>query len=278
MARRLLDPACSAGPGARPAAAAAGGSAGLHIAYHPPGALIPGRYGTAYDREMTTPERGPADPGPVRGERLALAAALAEAGPDAATECAGWTARDLAAHLVVREDRLDAAPGILLPPLSFYTERVRRRTARTVPFERLVERFRDGPAKFSPYALPRVDKIANGVEFFVHHEDVLRARPDWSPREISPELEEVLWRRIRIARFVLRKVQVEVTLVQPDGRSLRVPARGRDARRNPRGAVRVHGPVGELVLWALGRRDVADVRLTGATDAVKSLTETGWSL
>ncbi|MEU5989354.1 TIGR03085 family metal-binding protein [Spirillospora sp. NPDC047418] len=227
---------------------------------------------------MTTPERGPADPGPVRGERLLLAAALAEAGPDAPTECAGWTARDLAAHLVVREDRVDAAPGILLPPLSFYTERVRRRTARAVPFERLVERFRDGPAKLSPYALPGVDKIANGVEFFVHHEDVLRARPDWSPREISPELGELLWRRIKIARFVLRKVQVEVTLVQPDGRSLRVPVRGRNARRNARGAVRVHGAVGELVLWALGRRDVADVRLTGATDAVKSLTETGWSL
>ncbi|MFA1548099.1 TIGR03085 family metal-binding protein [Actinomadura chokoriensis] len=223
---------------------------------------------------MSTPEDGPADPGSVRSERLLLAAALAEAGPDAATKCAGWSARDLAAHLVVRENRPDAAPGLVLSPLSFYTERVRRRAARAVPFDRLVERFRDGPAKFSLYALPGVDKNANGVEFFVHHEDVLRARPDWEPREISPELEEVLWRRIKIARFVLRKCQVEVTLVQPDGRALRVPARGRAAR----GAVRVHGPVGELVLWALGRRDVADVRLTGATDAVKSLTETGWSL
>ncbi|MFI0371642.1 TIGR03085 family metal-binding protein [Actinomadura sp. 1N219] len=211
------------------------------------------------------------DDGPVRRERRALADALAEAGPDAATECAGWDARDLAAHLVVRERRPDAAPGILLPPLSFYTERVRRRTARTVPFDRLVERIRLGPPKFSPYALPGVDKIANGVEFFVHHEDIRRARPDWEPREISPEFEELLWRRIRIARFVLRKVHVRVTLVQPDGRSLRVSGRGR-------GAVRVHGPVGELVLWALGRRDVANVRLTGATDAVKTLTETGWSL
>ncbi|MFG2086069.1 MULTISPECIES: TIGR03085 family metal-binding protein [unclassified Spirillospora] len=225
---------------------------------------------------MSTPEDGPAPsaPDPVRRERLLLAAALAEAGPDAATKCAGWDARDLAAHLVVRERRLDAAPGILLSPLSFYTERVRRRTARAVPFDQLVERFRQGPPKFSPYALPGVDKIANGVEFFVHHEDILRAAPDWEPRDISPELEEVLWRRIRIARFVLRKVQVEVTLVQPDGRSVRVSGRGRRAR----GAVRVHGPAGELVLWTLGRRDVARVRLTGATDAVKALTETGWSL
>ncbi|RKS74468.1 uncharacterized protein (TIGR03085 family) [Actinomadura pelletieri DSM 43383] len=209
--------------------------------------------------------------GPVRRERRLLADALAQAGPDAATLCSGWTARDLAAHLIVREGRPDAAPGILLSPLAFYTERVRRRTARGVPFDRLVERFRQGPPKFSPYALPGVDKNANGVEFFVHHEDVLRARPDWERREISPELEELLWRRIKIARFVLRKVHVRVTLVQPDGRDLRVSGRGPDT-------VRVHGPVGELVLWALGRRAVADVRLTGPTNAVKTLTETGWSL
>ncbi|TDD63324.1 TIGR03085 family protein [Actinomadura darangshiensis] len=221
---------------------------------------------------MSTPEDVPVPP--VRRERLLLAGALAEAGPDAATECAGWTARDLSAHLVVREGRPDAAPGIVLSPLSFYTERVRRRTARTVPFDTLVERFRQGPPKFSPYAVPGVDKIANGVEFFVHHEDVRRARPDWEPRDISPELGELLWRRIKIARFVLRKVHVEVTLVQPDGRSARVSGGGRGSR----GSVRVHGPVGELVLWALGRGDVADVRLTGATDAVKTLTESGWSL
>jgi len=224
---------------------------------------------------MSTPEDGT---GPVRAERLLLAGALAGAGPDAPTRCAGWSARDLAAHLVVREGRPDAAPGILLPPLGFYTEHVRRRTARAVPFERLVERFRQGPPKFSPYALPGVDKIANGVEFFVHHEDILRAHPDWEPRALSGELEDVLWRRIRIARFVLRKVHVEVTLVQPDGRSMRVSGGGRGGRRGPSGAVRVHGPVGELVLWALGRGDVARVRLTGDTDSVKTLTKTGWSL
>ncbi|SNR64574.1 TIGR03085 family protein [Actinomadura mexicana] len=256
---------------------------GLDIAYHPAGALIPGRPAAAYDRPMSTPDDGPAPsapkqdgsgaavPGPVRRERLLLAAALAEAGPEATTGCAGWDARDLAAHLVVREGRPDAAPGILLPPLAFYTERLRRRTARAVPFERLVERFAQGPPKFSPYALPGVDRNANAVEFFVHLEDVRRARPDWEPRDISPDLEELLWRRIKIARFVLRKVQVEVTFVRPDGRAARVSGGGR-------GAVRVHGPVGELVLWALGRRDVAKVRLTGATDAVKTLTETRWSL
>ncbi|WP_131737766.1 TIGR03085 family metal-binding protein [Actinomadura roseirufa] len=232
---------------------------------------------------MSTPAGGaarsrPAVPGPVRRERALLAAALAAAGPGAATRCAGWSARDLAAHLVVRESRPDVPPGMLVPPLAFYSERVRRRTARSAAFDGLVERFRRGPPKFSPYALPGVDKNANAVEFFVHHEDILRARSDWEPRDTSRELEELLWRRIRIARFVLRKVHVEVTLVQPDGRSLRVSGGGRGGRGGPRGPVRVHGPVGELVLWATGRRDVARVRLTGPTDSVKTLTETGWSL
>ncbi|HEY8479540.1 MAG TPA: TIGR03085 family metal-binding protein [Spirillospora sp.] len=229
---------------------------------------------------MSTTDDDPTGPGldpvrdPVRRERQLLADALAEAGPEAPTKCAGWDARDLAAHLVVRESRPDAAPGAALASLSPYTERVRRRTARTVPFDRLVERFRQGPPRFSPFALPGVDKLVNAVEFFVHHEDVLRARPDWEPREISPELQDLLWRRIRIARFALRGIPVEVTLVQPDGRGLRVAGRGRGAR----GAVRVHGPVGELVLWALGRRDVAKVRLTGDTAAVRALNETDWSL
>ncbi|GAA3976903.1 TIGR03085 family metal-binding protein [Actinomadura viridis] len=240
--------------------------------------------------------------GPVRRERELLCDALLDAGPGAPTECEGWTAADLAAHLVVREGRPDALPGILLRPLAFHTERIRRRTVREIPFERSVDRIRRGPPKWSPYAVPGVDKIANTVEFFVHHEDVRRARPDWEPRSLSPALEELLWARIKIARFALRKVPVEVTLIRPDGRSLRIPAarrgvsrrsaraRARSAARPggkgpsaPRGGgagggVRVHGPVGELILWALGRTDVARVRLTGAREAVNVLKETGWRL
>ncbi|MEW2356633.1 TIGR03085 family metal-binding protein [Spirillospora sp. NPDC029432] len=234
------------------------------------------------------PESPRAAADPVRRERALLCDALLAAGPEAPTECAGWTAADLAAHLVVREGRPDTLPGIALRPLAFHTERVRRRAVRKVPFERLVDRIRQGPPKWSPYAVPGVDKIANGVEFFVHHEDVRRAQPDSGPRSLSPALEELLWRRIRIARFALRKVPVDVTLIRPDGRSVRISAgRPRGTVRNPRsgprsapgrGAVRVHGPVGELMLWALGRTDVAQVRLTGSQESVKTLTESGWGL
>ena len=59
-------------------------------------------------------------------ERARLADALAATDPDAPTLCEGWTARDLAAHLVVRERRPDTTPGLMLRPLAGWTDRVRR--------------------------------------------------------------------------------------------------------------------------------------------------------
>nr|BFE88977.1 hypothetical protein GCM10020093_115780 [Planobispora longispora] len=52
----------------------------------------------------------------ARAERAALSDLFARLGPDAPTLCEGWTTFDLAAHLVLRERRLDAAPGIALSP------------------------------------------------------------------------------------------------------------------------------------------------------------------
>ncbi|HET6969240.1 MAG TPA: TIGR03085 family protein, partial [Ornithinibacter sp.] len=63
---------------------------------------------------MTTDARTPV----ARAERLALCDTLLELGPEAPTLCDPWRTRDLAAHLVVRERRPDAAIGIWLPPLA----------------------------------------------------------------------------------------------------------------------------------------------------------------
>lgn len=50
----------------------------------------------------------------AKRERLLLADLLETAGPDAPTLCEGWQTRDLAAHVVVRERRADAAGGIMI--------------------------------------------------------------------------------------------------------------------------------------------------------------------
>jgi uncharacterized protein (TIGR03085 family) len=199
-------------------------------------------------------------------ERAALADALAAAGSDAPTLCTGWTARDLAAHLVARERRPDSAPGILVPALSGWTERVRRDYARR-PFEHLVDRFRSGPPALSWAALPGVDSATNLTEHFVHCEDVRRAAPGWAPRELPPERQEALWRVLRgRGRWFFRKSPVGVRLADLGGQE--VTARDREP------VVVVRGAPAELVLFAFGRKEHAEVALEGPEDAVARLRAT----
>lgn len=206
----------------------------------------------------------------ARAERQALCALLTSIGPDAPTLCQSWTTGDLAAHLVTRERRLDSGPGLMVPLLAGYTQRVQRKIARDNPFPRLVELLRQGPPAWSPFAVPGVDKAANTAEFFVHHEDIRRAQPGWATRELPAALEEELWQRLKMARFALRRLPVEVTLAEPNGRTRRVTKGGRHAR--------VHGLPSELILWASGRKSVARVELTGDAEAVNVLSQAGWRL
>jgi uncharacterized protein (TIGR03085 family) len=206
----------------------------------------------------------------ARAERLALSDLLTETGPDAPTLCQGWTTGDLAAHLLIRERRPDAAPGIVVPLLGGYTERVQRRVVESTPFPRIVEQIRQGPPAWSPLGLPGLDAAANTVEYFVHHEDVRRAQEAWEPRELPAAEEEQLWRRLKMSRFTLRRLPVDITLVEPGGRAQHVTKGGRQAR--------VHGLPSELTLWALGRKDVARVELTGEAEAVNVLSQGRWRL
>ncbi len=65
----------------------------------------------------------------AHAEREALSDLFTELGPEVPTLCEGWNARDLAAHLVVRERRPDGAIGIVAKPFAGYAEKVRRSEA-----------------------------------------------------------------------------------------------------------------------------------------------------
>src|SRR5262245_24572504 len=150
----------------------------------------------------------------AQSERKALAALLLEVGPDAPTLCAGWTTRDLAAHLVARERRPGAAAGIVLPLLRGHGDRVRARLARQ-PYPEIVEQVRAAPW-WSPVSNPLVDSVVNTVEFFVHHEDVRRAQPDWRPRELPEAQQAELWRQLgRVAKLVLARLRASVIIQAP---------------------------------------------------------------
>lgn len=216
----------------------------------------------------------------ARDERLALCALLDETGPRAPTLCEGWATVDLAAHLVLREHRPDASVGILGGPLAGYTRRAQQAIAARTPFPELVKTIRNGPPLLSVFGLPGVDERANVVEFFVHHEDVRRAQPDWKPREISQGLSDVLWQRLKMARFILRRAPVGVEFARedqaatagPDGHRVRLTAKARIP------LVTVTGTPAELTMWALGRTGAAQVRLDGGEADVQALRATHWRM
>jgi uncharacterized protein (TIGR03085 family) len=210
----------------------------------------------------------------ARDERLGLCSTLTEVGPDAPTLCAGWTARDLAAHLVLRERRMDAAAGIPGGPLAGHTARVQRRLAERTPYTELIDTIRSGPPRLSPYRIPGMDERINTVEFFVHHEDVRRGQPNWKPRELLDGLSDTLWDRLSMARFLLRKVRVGVEFAREDGEdsAYRMTVR----RGTP--VVTVSGTPAELTLYTAGRRSAAQVRLDGTDAAVEMVTQATWRL
>jgi len=209
----------------------------------------------------------------ARDERLALCALLDEIGPREPTLCEGWTTRDLAAHLVLRERRPDAGLGMLGGPLSGHTRRLQRRLTDRTSYQHLVQMIRSGPPRISVFGLPGADERANAVEFFVHHEDVRRAQPGWEPRKLDQGLTELLWHRLGMARFILRKAPVGVELARDDqpepaangGRRVRITAKARTP------VVTVTGSPAELTMWAFGRITAARVRLDGGQADVAAL-------
>ena len=201
-----------------------------------------------------------------RTERAALADLLEELGPDAPTLSGDWTTRDLAAHLVVRERRMDASPGVAVPWLAWHTRRVQAGAARR-PFDELVADVRTGPPSWSPFAVPSVDRLLNTTEFFVHHEDVRRAQPGWAPRALPDRAQETLWRAVRGRAGVgFRRIDCGVVLTRPGGHS--IVAKSGDP------AAVLTGEPAELLLYIFGRKDHARVELTGPKEARRCLTDT----
>ena len=194
-------------------------------------------------------------------ERRALVATMTAAGPGAPTLCGTWTVHDLAAHLVVRERRPDASPGILLKPLAGHLESVQAKTAQQ-PFTELLEQIRTGPPWWSP--LKPVDAVVNLTEMFVHHEDVLRAASDWQPRILPADDETKLWAAVRrMARMAYRKSPVTVVLATPEGERVTAHNVGGDA-------VVLTGQPSELLLHAFGRNEVR-IDATGDVDDVAAV-------
>ena len=206
----------------------------------------------------------------ARQERQELCDLLLEVGPEAPTLCAGWTTRDLAAHLVVRESRPDAAVGIIVKPLAGYADSVQAKVAMR-PWPELVRDVRTGPPLLSVFRLPGAQGLADPFEFAVHHEDVRRARPGWVPREVPPGEQDLLWQRLaRAGRLLARKSPVGVALRRSDTGEMIIAKAGTPS-------VTLVGEPLELVLRLYGRSECL-VDVEGPEGAVASFESARFSV
>ncbi|GAA4942750.1 uncharacterized protein (TIGR03085 family) [Actinomycetospora succinea] len=208
-----------------------------------------------------------ADPPFDAAERARLCDLLDELGPDAPTMLGAWTTRDLAAHLVLREHDLPAGPGLVVPGAwGRYAER-RRAALTRQDFAALVATIRSGPPP-GFFRLGWVRRYPNLNEFFVHHEDVRRARAD-DPRDLGGALDDALWRNLGQAPWVLaRRLRGVGLVLERAGTGQRLRAR----RGEP--SVLLHGPPGELLLYLFGRQDAAHVDVHGPAGAIDALRRT----
>ena len=203
----------------------------------------------------------------AQSERQRLCDTALLVGPDAPTLSGEWTVRDLLAHLVVRESDPVGAPGIVVEPLAFLTERRMRRLARN-DFTDLVEKVRR-PAPWAPARLPRLDQLLNTLEFFVHHEDIRRALPGWTPRELTVGEQKQVWKAIGYAgRGLVRPAGVPV--------AIRWEETGVETtlRRGER-PVMVTGDPGEIALFLFGRDQVSGLAFDGPPPHVTKLRHAG---
>jgi uncharacterized protein (TIGR03085 family) len=193
-------------------------------------------------------------------ERAALVETMRSVGPEAPTLCEGWNTRDLAAHLVIREYRLDAAPGIVIPFFAGRTDKVQKDVAQHTDWDDLVDKVASGPPVYSPLKL--LDPVANVAEMFIHHEDVRRAQPGWQPRILEPSLASMLRRTLPLmGRMTLAKVPGRVALRTPEGKTVLTAGRGP--------TVTVTGAPEELLLFCVGRQ--ARVEFAGDASAVQAV-------
>ena len=206
----------------------------------------------------------------ANSERAALCDTALAVGADRPTLSGEWTVKDLVVHLLLREGS-PAAIGIVVAPLSRLADAASARIGRR-SLPELVAKLRSGPPRLSPFAISKIDELANTLEFFVHHEDIRRAQPDWSPRDLGAETERTLWSSVGMpGRALTRKAPVGVRIEDSTTGESKVLKKGAET-------VTVQGPPAEVVLYLFGRSAQARVELLGDPGAVARLQATSLSM
>src|SRR3954447_2439219 len=182
-------------------------------------------------------------------ERRELADLLDRLGPGAPTLCEGWDTAHLAAHLVVRERRPDAMVGLGAEQvaagsrLASWPHRLEDELRGSTGYADVVGRLRAGPPAWSPMGWPRLGDALNTTEFAIHHEDVRRAQPEWSPRRLPRAAQDLMWRAVGLAaRRAAGSRGLVLRRTDGDGAEKRIGSAGRA----------IEGGALEPLLWGVG--------------------------
>jgi len=181
-----------------------------------------------------------------KSERQGLVETLKALGPDAPTLCEGWMTKHLLAHLIMRETEPVNASGILLKGRQKQTQN--RLEELSTHFESNLSKLMSGPPLWNP--MRYLDKWVNALEMLIHHEDVLRAQPNWQRRKFTDSETKEFDFLLKIApRFLVRGAKVLPTLVVGD-----LPTSGR---------IILRGDQVDLLLFLAGRQSASSVSIEG---------------
>lgn len=205
--------------------------------------------------------------GDIEAERAALVDSLSSAGPSAPAGCGRWTALDLAAHLVA-EERLGGispfiarslvARGVSVPaPPRLVDIAIRREHHHG--FAKLIDRLHLPAPRL--LLRPRVAPLTL-FEYWTHHDDLAGA--NMADHAVPPTLVEAI---PPLLRYQLKKLPtgVRATVRTDDG--------GLQSSVGPGSVpvVIVQGSPANLVRWLAGRRERAEVAVTGPDVHVQAL-------
>ncbi|MGO2861223.1 MAG: TIGR03085 family metal-binding protein [Brevibacterium sp.] len=181
----------------------------------------------------------------ARTERLRLVDSARRAGEDAPTLCEGWTVRDLATHLIIRERHPRAALGTFV---SRFDDALKQKADEyaEMPFPQLLGLVA-APPRWTPGALPGVESAMNTSEFLVHHEDIRRAAIEWIPRRLSQSENATAWSQAKLMLLPFAaRADGPVEISSPEFGSRRIGKK--------RGSsVTITGEPLEILLYLMGR-------------------------
>ncbi|MGI8578038.1 MAG: TIGR03085 family metal-binding protein [Nocardioidaceae bacterium] len=194
-------------------------------------------------------------------ERAQLCDLFDVVGPSAHTLSGDWDTHHLVAHLAAREGTPLGFLKVVRPKVG--EEAVNELVAEH-DYSTLVNQIRGGPPRLSVFGTEFTDRQANTLEFFIHHEDVHRAMPEWNARQLPGWVEDEIWSRLKFfARGLMRKAPVGVRLERSGSGESTVPTRGKSE------SAIIKGKPSELALFAYGRGTVAAVDFSGPPESIE---------